>query len=204
MARELRLERFDIDEVDKVPDVPGVYCWFLVRQISPRAAQDVATFRKQVEELELQLRPSDITLKSEVSFGGTWEGTLVNDQAPLDITTFESLSIKAREMLIQHLNHLLESLASPIYIGKSNDLSDRLKSHINLINRYAEGIPIDSDFEARDFAERLVKRDLDRSHVRFSFFTFPPGLIGAEEQMIANAYAELLCNRVLTPIFGKR
>jgi hypothetical protein len=207
MPEQVVLTLYDRSEAFMVPPSTGIYAWFFINAVSPRAADEPSLFQQQVEVISTRNDLPVISLKSEKLLGGRWSGTIARMHEEDHFSEFAEFDAVLRRQLIEHLNTLLMRLSRPVYIGKANDLRRRIKRHVDLLDKLSpdntEFNWVDLSVEDREFAERVVKRNA-REQAHFTFFEFPGVTPGGSELFEANEFVELICNSIFNPILGKR
>lgn len=209
-------------EINDVPCKTGVYAWYcrhtltdfdidnLVAELSrlpPSAAKEAAARVRKFFDTNLfgpfLEQPYEATLKGPLK--PTYRGTLSNSAI---ISAALVDRIVADPSRLRHLKNILEdavpSLASPIYIGMSDNLHDRLSRHKTLIAKYKSAIahpadeasPTDSDDPDHSFARDVVRRG-------FSTNALVVAIRLVEAPRSVHLDAENILNRINYPLCGR-
>lgn len=204
-------------EIGRVPQVPGVYAWYYRPEITEFDLQgavaalsgtaDIAERRTIVREfLDRTLlqffheEPYSATIRGALK--PKYEGELVHMQALSDSLVDRVASEPER---LHTIKTVVESsaphFASPLYIGMSERLGERLATHKALITRYRDSGRAASAFASDEsgdstFAVQVCKRRIAPN--RLFVVTRPIHTAG-------NRYVDIenLLNRIHYPLFGK-
>lgn len=157
MTDQLPLVRFSMRDVDRAPESPGLYAWYVTFRAGPQdwkvspgpnGDQAIEGFLNIIREYAGYYEPLPIELAGRGSYGTKWEGLLEQD---FPLREPQDGSDKNRAEASSQLNKLLESLAneerrrvmttilqraspifsSPLYIGVAENLRQRLGQHKN-------------------------------------------------------------------------
>jgi hypothetical protein len=220
-ARErarLRVQSFGLDQIESVPEKPGLYAWYHELAI-PAADVDMcrdqlatATSRDECREIITecvqrlifsQYAETDYQVELKGPLKPRYRGTIPYNQH-LDQNFLDSLADDANR--ISHLAQALRSMtpyfASPIYIGVAkNSLKSRIKTHRKLIDEYrdqADRRPaLDSMDADHSFAyDAMILRKFRPTDLRV--YVMPLG----EASTVAMA-AEYVLNRINFPLCGR-
>lgn len=170
-------KRYKIDELHRVTDEPGIYCWFGSLKIErvdwSRDGEDFIGLVTSIFDL---YRPSNLIAEVNSNFGLKWNSNLEEksliswrDTVTQKITNDESISDSQgvdfvlssegnRNIISEFLNVSQEVMSSPLYIGKAYSLKKRLLEHKSEIDSLFEMSPKEKDtfyFEGENFAERV-------------------------------------------------
>lgn len=204
------LNYLSAEDILTVPESPGLYAWFLFKRVPPIAKSDAIRLSQEIRDLNKATYPNHIDLKStNAPFGTELAGTLeANSDFVLsenDEKLIRQSTVPERELVIDAINSLLGSLPPLLYIGKAENLRRRLNDHIDVVHRLREGGTLASDdFEAREFAERAIQRELGTPDLRFTYFEFDYAGSTQEFAFEAIKLTEFAINRTLRPILGRK
>jgi hypothetical protein len=209
-SEEVRFGLFSLDDLAQVPSTLGVYAWFLRRPV-PIQNRQWDAFLKTAQEIIDFSDPERLELSSPTRLRSRWRGDLRLTHTA-DETGRDEPDIFARggqDLFIRHLNTVLTTLPVLLYIGKAENLKRRIGQHITAIERYEEPTLEDlQELEARQFAERVYKRQIPKAYLRFTFFEFPASRSAAAEDsasaISANQLVESWLNEILRPTFGEQ
>ena len=191
------MESFEYRNLEKVKEKPGIYAWYLDYNpsINPLDFQDFFS----IKEFEVRM-----TGNFKENYIGTIESELKN----------ESNSKKSQINQIL-LSNAVRAFNVPIYIGISETLRSRLRTHkdklesklaensnSNSIN--FESIKIDTDIESSAFATRISKKlkkhNISASNLRVNVVYFDNTQQYNKQQLFL---IENYLNRLFYPILGK-
>ncbi|MCT6736150.1 MULTISPECIES: GIY-YIG nuclease family protein [Rhodococcus] len=144
-------------DVGSAPAAPGIYAWYASFRASPQDwltrphdGQDAATdgFFQLLREYAGYHEPLPITLKGSATYGGAWSGELEldhgiqtmirnNGDAPMEVRTEKDRdaladtvnSPEGRRILASVLGQATPVFSSPLYIGITENLRQRLEKH---------------------------------------------------------------------------
>ena len=219
-----RATRYGWTELSSVPNVPGIYAWYYVPEFTERDLQETIneirelTARGASAEAERVLNeflhrrlfrvfaeePYQVRIRGPLK--PTYEGD-IEHQMPTLTRRFVDRVLEDPSRLAT-IKEVLETTApefsSPIYIGMSERLQERLAQHRNLIHRYRarqlnieDSTEIESELKLdKSFALQVVRRSL----VPTRLFVFVQ-TIEDDGSMYINI--ENLLNRICYPILGR-
>jgi hypothetical protein len=120
----------------KVPATPGVYAWFYPLRI---VTNDLSSFMNEVDlVLNYDCDTRGVPIRDHpMSFG--WQYLQMTGELktkPIDLTTFQSIwddALKIESSFNELRKIIMRSsiFLPPLYVGKTNNLRNRCKQHIN-------------------------------------------------------------------------
>ena len=229
------LSQYSFRDISEAPKGPGVYAWYAIAPIGARdwqscisggRDQGVDNFMRLLATHTLRFSNVNLRVTAESSFDTSWEGTLKDtgmetlaqmlegvSTTTEEESTFRSVihDARLREVFASLLANATPAMATPLYIGKSKFLPQRLKEHTSrislLLNRcrkdrtYLDRLP-----EQDIFADRAVKMGFnDESLVVYTWDLIQYRAAGfSDDQLHAIAVSlEYLLNRWHRPLLGR-
>jgi hypothetical protein len=216
---------FATDEVESADDSPGIYAWYPVPQIGKPDYEQKDAFRSLLDSFSTRFIAPSLSVRASTTFLLRWEGSIQETtsarfrdllQGPDDKVSKSMQKIvdkeRNREVLARLLTLTIPILASPLYIGMSENLRTRLAQHRDeLYDRLSQ---------AREDPEYLQRSRLDQTFASraiasgFSGDTLVVWTINLEKALGLSsaeddakevaAGTEWLLNRWFRPIFGRR
>lgn len=215
----LNSDIFDWQSLGSIPSTPGVYAWYYKPDITDfdikKIIEEVKLLRvdsKYIEATRLmenfiikriyryfQSEPYSVSLTGPLmpQFSGRAENDIHVSQALLE----RIIEDPKRLFNIRDQMRVAAPLfSSPLYIGKSDNLKDRLNNHKKLILKYREEQPDLStikDNDATSFAIRVIQRN------------FPPEKLfvaihcTSKDMDDVHVDIEHIFNRICYPILGR-
>ncbi len=208
-------------EISRVPDSSGIYAWYYRHLLTDhdidRLSNDLVAARGNPEQSEYLVREFLLTFLFDVFREDPYQVTLTGPLKPayegdvphvMTITTGLVRRIAAEPTRLRILKRVLEEaipeFASPIYIGMSDDLRDRVNTHKRLIQKYTGGERFDfgegqvSEKESADhsFAREVVRRGFSLSRLAVAV-----RVIETPENIHLDA--ENILNRINFPLCGR-
>lgn len=179
----------------------GIYAWY----ICPLPPTKMATQQGDPEAWYYELNKllswasnSDILLDGSKTFGRGYYGCLKEERVDSEelLKRYEDNIKKTgfREKVDQLLRECFPVAYSPIYIGRTNNLNDRIYNHIRAIE---EGTETTSDNDAEEFADRVHEAGVSLDYLVLQ-------AVEGENENDVLKVVELLLNRFSAPIYGKR
>lgn len=214
-------------EVPTAEAKPGLYAWYLKIIPGKNNTKTSDNFVKALKRISEQLCHPTLTMQLRGHFSMNMKGDFRHiwyghDEKPFTPKFQEILdNPEEREML----NCILESVAplftSPLYIGVSKNLKQRLQRHTQLIQKYrkeynkhtkhsediSSNLSVDSKFSLRNdknFARRIVERKIDPNHLAVSIAYVSHPELSDERIRKTIETTETLLNRVFYPILGRK
>lgn len=232
-------EKYKLDKISHAPECIGIYAWYACLDMrapdwscnTDETGEDLANQRTRdiVNNHSKKYQPLEFDLIGKSNFNQKWVGNLSpqlssffdenlnqNDRTE---STFLSDTFST-EKTRKHLAHLLKSsmpiFASPLYIGKSNNIRSRLQSHASTLKQIYNIIK-DDDPRKEEIIER-IKQDGANFGARAIAAGFTPddlfvyviniesicaaGMKRKEIEKICSSY-EWLLNRWHRPLLGR-
>lgn len=204
-------------ELGSAPSLPGLYAWYLRPRLHRFCLESPSDTQKFLSRLAANLRfpDSELSMRGPLSLklqGRLYHDHLGNrvDNKPQSLHNLIE-NRAGRQLLATIFDQMVPALSSPLYIGISSDVQQRLSQHKSLILKYQDdqnNTPIDGTASlARDqsFASEITKREIDPNHlcVIVTAIHGPSNLSGHELRSFIEG-AETLLNRVYYPILGRR
>jgi hypothetical protein len=200
---------FDVDQVFRAPKAPGIYAWFLRFQLPDRYAESdegMTKMSSDLSELREYLRPPKISLESPSIHGAKWGGELGLSENNERTNLATDIDKPLRAHHLTQVNNILGTLMPVLYIGKADNLHQRLEQHVRAIRRFEDGERFEIEFEGKEFSERVYSLKIDPFLLRFTYFQYPDIPDGSPHDGVfkSNAIAEKSINQALRPILGKK
>lgn len=209
-------EMYHWAEISNIPSSPGVYAWYYEVNISEK---DITFFKDRIENAKNKENGKPIkVVKSfleekvfkffkekeyKVDIYGelkpSYRGSLSRDQDGSTSLSKRILENPSRiEVIKKYISDITPNFSSPLYIGKSDNLKRRLKSHKRMIRNRKKGEIYNEEEpeEDRNFADRVVKNSMQPSFLYVETKVVEEGDI--------NLDVENILNRISFPIFGRR
>ncbi|GHX89737.1 hypothetical protein VCSRO67_1834 [Vibrio cholerae] len=225
-------KRYKFDELHRVTDEPGIYCWFGSLKIERVDwSRDGEDFVSLVTSIFALYRPSNLIAEVKSNFGLKWNSNLEErslaswrDAVTNKITSDESIvsshgvdvvlsSEGNRNIISEFLNVSQEVMASPLYIGKAYSLKKRLLEHKSQIDSLFEVSPKGKDkfyFEGESFAERVYGAGFSAEElivytldIKSICDHFQVNEPSSEDAKKIVLFIEYMLNRMYRPILGK-
>jgi hypothetical protein len=211
------LERYDWSELASVPEAPGVYAWYCRPVLAVRDVETVIENSKQyqlageADKAETLLKDfldrflfrlfQEDPFKAELS--GPLKPSFYGELAQ-QIPTSASLARRLVEnperlRTIQTvLDRAAPDFASPIYIGMSSNLRNRLQQHKSWIQRYRDGSANSAgeNDTASSFALQVVRRGMRPERLFVNIRT-----VSSDADTTVDI--ENILNRICYPILGR-
>lgn len=231
-------QAFAASDVDRVPEVVGIYAWYGVLDAGRKdwelenvdgvdAGQHRLLKLLQYHSARHASPPLRITALSRLA--ASWSGELESDagnnlsemlagvkdgeEAGLAAISTALKSPALREAMVQALHAATPVLSSPLYVGISVNLRERLNRHVNQVRRARAVVARSPDArqrlleEGRNFATRAVGSGFDVESLLVWVVKledmFRDRLDKNEARIVAEA-TEWLLNRWHRPPLGKR
>lgn len=239
MPDNINTLRLAFGDVSRAPQVPGLYAWYarptLFKADIKYALQDgedvgQTRTRSVLARHTARFDPLPKRLYSRSAFGGKWRGEM-SDQGrsrirrtllqnpPLQKNSIEQkiFSATTTEEKRKYLSEVLEAahpvIASPIYIGVTNNLKRRLKEHTEgflevkdycrRIDGYLARLKEQIDWKGADFAQRAAAAEFSSDNLFAMILPLESGFDEDDHQDLLHS-AEWLLNRWYTPTFGRK
>jgi hypothetical protein len=185
-------ERLGALELDRAPDVPGIYAWYARLPLSlhdwkPRIHVDtgedlaVADLLRAITTYSRTHEPAEVALQGRGTYGLDWIGQFhrqsitdeFQDGSNRLTRRIEDTSQEgdARRLLIQLLRNAPPVFASPLYIGVATNLRQRLLAHKEAYENARAQARNDPSvlerlqFEGKSFGERLAGTAIQLEHL---------------------------------------
>lgn len=222
---------FQPTDVEEVPELPGLYAWYL-NFVNTQGFPDPVNFLAKYHSY-LRAFVSDTEDDQKDHLGKSYLAHLVGSgrfgdeyTARLRVTNklvekdakknrvmpSHDSNVGAQEILRTLFNDGFQILSSPIYVGKSENLKRRVEEHLTAIDDAKEvaGRFGDDWFVANDppktFARRLVGLGLDASVLLFATVTINPSEhnMTLTDAMYWIEEAEYYFNNICRPSLGRK
>ncbi|NRF14117.1 hypothetical protein [Vibrio coralliilyticus] len=224
--------KYHVDELHRVTDAPGIYCWYGSLKIEPVDwSGESDEFIELVSSILGLYRPNLLSAEIRSTFGLNWNSDLKeNGLERWRDTLFEKMKsddsisekIEADEIIISSDNRKLISefinvsqdfMSSPLYIGRAYSLKKRLNEHKEEIDSLFEMSPKDKDqfyYNGESFAERAYGAGFSSEElvvytldIRTICDRF--GIKEPEDDMSKKIvlFLEYMLNRMYRPVLGK-
>lgn len=211
------LDCYKWHEIDKIPQRPGIYSWYLKLHISKADIEDVMKkvimikdeshdeARKIIEGFIFKFilnpykeEPYEVLIKGKLK--PRYNGLVYNDQNEIS----ETLVLKILEnpdvlySLVNIISDVSPYFNSPLYIGMAADLRKRLKQHkSNIIKLKENGAEISFDLKNdAGFARQVVSRNMNYANL-FVHVAY------CDTDNLDPSILENILNRINYPIFGR-
>jgi hypothetical protein len=227
--------------VSVAPTVAGLYAWYARPSIARadfKGTQgnggDVGhqRIRSALVRHTARFDPPPKRLSSRSPFGGRWRGEMVDhgrakirrtilQDPPHHANSIEekvylaTRDQKCRERLVEVLEMAHPLLASPVYIGVTNNLRRRLKEHTDSflelkercvkLDNYLNRLKAEVDNSSTDFAHRAVAAEFTAEHLFVVAIPLASPIAEADaDHLNILSAAEWLLNRWYLPPFGRK
>ena len=212
---------FAFEEVPDVDPEPGLYAWYLRIRPGRRNIESPENFLEALKRITKQIHYPTLTMQLQGHLNMNLEGDLRHLWYGHDKNQFSSQfqeilnHPEEREILGQILEVTVPLLTGPLYIGVSKNLQQRIRRHTQLIQRYRQEHQEDTtEYHAIDdedslkndknFAQRIVERDIDSNHLVVSVVYVSHPHLSTERIRKAIGTTEALLNRMFYPILGRK
>ena len=212
---------FAFEEVSDVDSKPGLYAWYLRIKPGKRNIESSKNFLEALERITEQICYPTLTMQLQGHLNMKLQGDLRHIWYGHDENQFspqfrEILNQpEEREILGQMLELAVPLLTGPLYIGVSKNLRQRIRRHTQLIQSYRQEYQEDTtEYHAIDgedslqndknFAQRIVERDIDSNHLVVSVVYVSHPHLSTERIRKAIGTTEALLNRMFYPILGRK
>lgn len=205
------------EEISKVPAEPGVYAWYYSPEITERdlniATEKINSLKSQNHLDEARQYTSTFLDKFvfryfkedsykvilHAALKPQYKGSVDHSEGPSQSLIDRIVEEPGRLITIKEiLKEAAPYFSSPIYIGMSDQVGQRLMSHKNLIQRYREKQITEYTAEAKEhsFAQQVCARSI------------PPACLFVMVRLIESPRkdyvdAENILNRINYPILGR-
>lgn len=232
--------KLGFNDLAQAPESPGIYAWYaelrvgpedLVRQIDPETNEDEGerVFRQLLAQHSTRHSPPALDVTAKAAFGSNYTGELLSTLPDLfrdkieEGTSKKGRAIAAamksetqRKALVEVLEQASPIFASPIYIGTSDKLRQRLRQHRRDMELLADLVAKNpSNAEAvrerarksdATFAQRAVALDFKPDHLVVYVLPMDRAVTGNFSSVSLNRLsqaAEWFLNRWHRPLAGK-
>ena len=221
MNSEILNELFSFERVPDVKAKPGLYAWYLRIRVGRSNIESPQNFSKVLKKFTEQIQHPTLAMQVDGHFNLNMKGKLKHiwyghNEYPFTENFQEMLNHPEERKLISNILDLAVPLLSgPLYIGVSKNLQKRLQTHTRLIEKYSKEQQEDNTPEVsvdspdslkndKDFAERIVEREIDPNHLIVGVtYVHHPNLPPDRIRKTVEA-TETLLNRIFYPILGKK
>ena len=195
-------------EWETVPTSTGIYAWFIRHPIQSEDPNRIS--QRITDSISMSFAEDRHVINSETKFHLKWTGEL-NQVSTRDVRQFtlDFLSelrqdgAKALSSTVNFLNLIMDHLPPLVYIGKADELRERLGTHYKALNkRYSNESMEEFDFESKTFAERAHSNDIKVDFLRFTYFEFPT--TGSLLDKKSNQFVESIVNQIHRPQLGRK
>ena len=206
------------NEIIKAPKKPGVYAWYFRPELTeydinelivkiqedPDAASDlIRNFFSDHLFKYFKQKPYEVQISGQLK--PKYSGTIEHEQ---DISKELIKRIRENPKRLFDIRDLLEKsspmFASPLYVGMSSDINQRVIQHVSCIKKYRESAfdplrrfaeeEISSD--EKSFAQRIVEREIPSSCL---FLVFQI----TDDKLDIHVDIENIINRIYYPTLGR-
>jgi hypothetical protein len=205
-------------EIGKAPDLPGIYAWyfhpeltdhdinFLINKIKENpsnAAKEIRSFFTERLFKYFMQKPYEVELTGQLK--PRYSGTVEHVQ---EISESLIKRIKENPEKLFSIRNILQQsapmFASPLYVGMSVSIRQRVLQHSNFIKKYKESFnnPLLRVFddevlsEEKSFAQRVVERGIPSSRLFLVYQT-----TGTDLDIQVDV--ENIINRIYYPTLGR-
>ena len=218
---------FSFREVSNADPKPGLYAWYLMIKVGKAniKSPEPENFLRRLERIAEQLHYPTLPVQIQGHLSPKMKGDLRHiwyghEKYPFSGGFREILSrSEEREILGEILESAVPLLTSPLYIGVSKNLQIRLEQHKRLLQEYQRHRQLQQEYQEdtiqfplidneeslkndRNFAQRIVTREIDLNHLAVSIVPHLQPSLGKIYKAIG--VAETLLNRMFYPILGRR
>ena len=221
MNSEILNELFSFERVPDVKAKPGLYAWYLRIRVGRSNIGSPQNFSNALKKITEQIRHPTLTMQLDGHFNLNMKGDLKHiwyghSKLPFTENFQEMLNHhEERELISNILDLAVPLLTCPLYIGVSKNLQQRLQTHTRLIEKYGKKHQEDSTPEDlvdspgslrndKDFAERIVDRNIDPNHLMVGVTYVNHPNFSLEKIRKTVETTETLLNRMFYPIFGRK
>ena len=221
MKSEILNKLFPFERIPDVEAKPGLYAWYLRIRVGRSNIESPHNFSNALKKITEQMRHPVLTMQLEGHFNLKMEGDLKHIWYGHNKHSFtenfqEMLNHpEERELISNILDLAVPLLTCPLYIGVSKNLQQRLQTHTRLIEKSSKKHqedttpedPVDSPDSLRNdknFAERIVKRNIDPNHLIVGVTYVSHSNLLVEEIRNSIETTETLLNRMFYPILGRK
>ena len=190
---------YSYDEAYQCPESPGIYAWYLYRKLSK---VDRERMIGTLQSLKNKGTLDPIEISSTKVFNRQWKGELnLEDLEPDEPTFPPHMSDSEAERISEKFNETFCGFFAPIYIGKSDNLQERILTHIGNLGKLEDNIALtDADIEDGDFARRAFRRGIKRSDLVFTVVCFE----NQARSLATRDVFEFYLNHISNPRLGRR
>ena len=221
MNSEILNELFSFERIPDVKAKPGLYAWYLRIRVGRSNIESPQNFSEALKKITEQIRHPTLAMQLDGHFNLNMKGKLKHtwyghNEHPFTENFQEMLNHPEERKLISNILDLAVPLLSgPLYIGVSKNLQQRLQTHTRLIEKYSKEqqgdntpeVSVDSTDSLqndKDFAERIVEREIDPNHLIVGVtYIYHPNLPPDRIRKTVET-TETLLNRIFYPILGKK
>ncbi len=208
---------FKWQDVGDSPKEPGIYAWYYSPELTNH---DIERLTSEIEQLKAGAEPTMVrsairellndllfkpfqeqpyTAQLIAPLRPRYEGTLEHKTALTD--NLVERIIEQPELLRfirEALNASAPNFSSPMYIGMSENLRERLTTHKRLIERLAERSTsvVEADGQSHSFASEIISRRIPYTKL----FVIVRPIPGASKAAVT---IENILNRIHFPILGR-
>ena len=221
MKYDISRELYPYEKVLDIEPKPGLYAWYLRIRIGRGNIETYQNFSKALKRVTEQIRHPTLTMQLKGHLNLNMKGDLKHiwygHHEQQFTKKFEEMlnSPEERELIREILDLAAPLLTAPLYIGVSKNLQQRLQTHMRLIEknikRHQEDTTLDNHVDStdslqndKDFAERIVERNIDPNHliVGVTYVSHPNLLVEKIRKSVETT--ETLLNRMFYPILGRK
>ena len=205
-------------EIAKAPDKAGIYAWYFRPEltdhdinyliesikISPDKASDQikSFFTERLFRYFMQ-KPYEVEISGQLK--PRYSGKIEHKQ---DVTEGLIQRIKENPQRLFSIRDLLQEsvpmFASPLYVGMSSSIKQRVMQHANFIKKYKESAsnPFirlsddEIDMDEKSFAQRVVERGIPSSRLFLVYQT-------TDTELDIQVDVENIMNRIYYPTLGR-
>lgn len=241
----MRGEILAFDEITEAPQLPGLYAWYSILGLGAADIAEEDQTRSALRRQTSRYKPTALTGEIRGNLGARWAGQLP-DKSMDDLASHlaqialetsgpgsplvrqrgknlnQALSnSQTRQALIDTLEQCIPAFLPPLYVGISNNLCNRLQSHVSQfrsivrINRLEiqpeeENLDVDEaedtdEASGKSFAIRAIKAGFKEDNLRVYVLPFQ-GTEHLSASQVRNVIGgvEFLLNRWAKPSLGVR
>jgi asparagine synthetase B (glutamine-hydrolysing) len=205
-------------EIAKAPDRAGIYAWYfrpeltdhdinnLIESIeinSDKASVEIRSFFAERLFKYFMQRPYEVQISGQLK--PKYYGKIEHKQ---DITDGLIERIKENPRRLFSIRDLLQKsapmFASPLYVGMSSSIKQRVMQHVNFIKKYKESTSNaftrlsddEIDIDEKSFAQRVVERGIPSSRLFLVYQT-------TDTELDIQVDVENILNRIYYPTLGR-
>lgn len=227
METNINKSFFQLDQFDRIPSQPGLYCWMALPNLdryswelqeneseagrSTYLLDELTTF---CDSSALQSVYSEVTAFFDSSWSGRLEYTSIRKTQANASKALKShcKNNEDRQLLVNLIKSSFPIFWQPLYIGVAKDLKVRLSTHKRVMNgskidEFASTKDEKDDLEsAKDFGERLRVCDYKPEHLWVYTLSIDESNLSLDKQRIRkiSEVAENWLNILNTPKLGKK